>query len=262
LAVEAGAALRAERLRRRLSLEAVAELSGLGRSTVHRIDSGDIGSVESYVRISTALSLKPELLFEGRRSTRQASRQNADLVHAAMGELEAAHFGGFGFAIALDEPYQHYQFAGRADFLAWDLDRRALLHVENRTQFPNLQDAAGSFNAKRAYLPRILADRLSVRGGWLSVTHAIVALWPSEVLHVARLRTSTLAALCPDELAAFEDWWRGDPAGRGSRSVFVLFDPAQSVGRSRRFIGLDAVPRAEPRYRDYAEAAAALRRGH
>jgi transcriptional regulator with XRE-family HTH domain len=99
--------LGAERLRRRLSLDAVAELSGLGRSTVHRIESGDIGSVESYVRISTALSLKPELLFEGRRSTRQASRQDADLVHAAMGELEAAHFGGFGFSVAVDEPYQH-----------------------------------------------------------------------------------------------------------------------------------------------------------
>src|SRR3972149_745963 len=35
-------------------------------------------------------------------------------------------------------PYQHYQCAGRAGLLAWERERRSLLHVENRTRFPNL----------------------------------------------------------------------------------------------------------------------------
>jgi transcriptional regulator with XRE-family HTH domain len=262
MAVEAGTALRAERVARHLTLRDVAARAGIAASTLHRLEAGELGTLDSYADVAVCLGGRPTLAFEFGRSGRAAiRRRDEDLVHAAMGELEAAHFGGFGFSVAIDEPYQHYQFAGRADFLGWEIDRRALLHVENRTQFPNLQDAAGSFNAKRAYLPRILADRLSVRDGWISVTHAIVALWSSEVLHVARLRSSTFAALCPDELATFEDWWRGEPAAGGSRSVFVLFDPAQSVGRSRRFIGLDTVPRAEPRYRDYADAAAALRKG-
>jgi transcriptional regulator with XRE-family HTH domain len=252
--------LRAERRRRHLSLETVADLCGLGRSTVHRIDSGLVGSLESYVRISTALFLKPELGFEGRSFARRASSPDADVVHSAMGELEARHFRGLGFPVAIDEPYQHYQFAGRADFVTWDLEQRAMLHIENRTMFPNLQDAAGSFNSKRAYLPAILAERLGIRGGWRSVTHAVVALWSSEVIHVVRLRRSTFQALCPDDLTSFEACWRGEPIDSGSRSVFVLLDPAAERGRKRRYVGLDVADRIEPRYRDYAAAAAVLRR--
>ncbi|MBA2255354.1 MAG: hypothetical protein H0W07_09595 [Chloroflexi bacterium] len=74
-----------------------------------------------------------------------------------MGELEARHLREAGFAIAVDEPYQHYQFAGRADLLAWDVEQRALLHCENRTLFPDMQGTAGAWNAKRAYLARVIA---------------------------------------------------------------------------------------------------------
>ena len=54
--------------------------------------------------------------------------------------------------------------AGRADLLGWDVASRSLLHVENRTRFPNIQDAMGSYNAKRQYLPGVIADRLGLRG--------------------------------------------------------------------------------------------------
>jgi hypothetical protein len=77
-----------------------------------------------------------------------------------MGEAEARALARPGRTIAIDEPYPHYQFAGRADVLAWE--DRDLLHIENRTQFPNLQDAAGSYNAKRQYLARSLAEGLDI----------------------------------------------------------------------------------------------------
>ncbi len=80
-----------------------------------------------------------------------------------MGEFEAIRLRHFGRAVSLDEPYQHFQFAGRADLVAWDLDARALLHLENRTRFPNFQDMAGTFNSKRAYLGGVLADRVGIR---------------------------------------------------------------------------------------------------
>ncbi len=60
-------------------------------------------------------------------------------MHAAMGEAGAAHLRTLGFAVRLDEPFQHYQFAGRGDVVAWSVERAALLHLENRTAFPNLQ---------------------------------------------------------------------------------------------------------------------------
>ena len=176
-----------------------------------------------------------------------------------MGELEARHLGALGYRVAIDEPYQHYQFAGRADVVAWDATRRALLHIENRTQFPNVQEAAGAFNAKPAYLPAVLANRFEIGGAWRSVVHVLVGLWSSEVLHVTRLRRSTIAAICPDPIHLFAGWWRGEPPDRGSASIFVGLDPDYRIDRSRRYIDLDAAQRVDPRYRDYADVARRLR---
>jgi hypothetical protein len=177
-----------------------------------------------------------------------------------MGELEIAHLRGRGHGVGVDEPYQHYQFAGRADVVAWDLERRALLHIENRTRFPDLQAVAGSFNAKRDHLASSMASRVGLRR-FDSQAHVIVALWSAEVLHAMRLRPATFSALCPDRPEAFEAWWRGEPATRGTTSSLVLLDPF-ATGRQRRMISLGrALDGVRPRIRGYAEAAARLRRG-
>lgn len=205
---------------------------------------------------ATPLGLKPQLSFTDGRAR---ALHDADPVHAAMAELEAGHLRAAGFTIAVDEPYQHYQFAGRADLVAWDLERRALLHCENRTLFPNMQETAGAWNAKRAYLASALAERLDLRAGWLSVTHAMVALWSSEVLHVLRLRSETFRALCPDTPDAFAAWWSDTPPARGMNSTFVLLDPL-AHGRQRQWVALAAALSVRPRVSSYREAAERLRR--
>jgi hypothetical protein len=173
-----------------------------------------------------------------------------------MGELELRHLRPFGRPLALDEPYQHYQFAGRADLVSWDLAARALLHIENRTRFPDLQAAAGAYNAKRAYLGRALAGRLGI-SGWRSETHAMVALWSAEVLHALRLRPESFRALCPDPPEAFERWWRGAPASAGETSTLIVLDPLVA-GRQRSFVGLEEALHVRPRHRGYASVAARL----
>jgi len=179
-----------------------------------------------------------------------------------MGEFEARHLRLLGLPTGLDEPYQHYQFAGRADLVAWDVDVRALLHIENRTRFPDLQDMAGSFNAKRAYLAEDLGKRLGVTR-WASQTHVIVAVWTSEVLHALRMRRDSFRTLCPDTTDAFAGWWKARPPGTGIHSVLVVLDPL-SRGRQRQWIGLDDALVARSRYAGYAEIAASLLRdtGH
>ena len=260
MAVEAGSALRAERLARGLRLGIVADKAGIATSTLHRLEAGEVSTLETYARVAVSLGTRPELLMRSGRPDRVASRRtDEDFVHAAMGELEARHFRGLGLPVAIDEPYQHYQFAGRADVVSWDLDKRALLHIENRTQFPNVQEAAGAFNAKRAYLPRVLFDRLGVRGGWASVTHAMVVVWSAECLHTLRLRRATFESLCSDPLDAFESWWAGSSPVAGDQATLVVLDPAPGVGRRRQFVGLDAIDRIDPRYRSYADVASRLR---
>ncbi len=257
MAVTAGLRVHEARTARSLTLGQVAERAGVSRATVHSLEGGRPASLETYARIATALSLRPELVLDDGRG-RPTQRRDEDAVHAAMGEIEARHLRALGRRVAIDEPYQHYQFAGRADIVAWDVDQRALLHIENRTRFPNMQEAAGSFNAKRAYLAGVLAERLGIRGGWTSVTHTMVVLWSSETLHSLRLRRSTFTALCPDPLDALDAWWSDERPPSGDHVTLAVFDPAPDLGRRRRYVGLDALDGIDPRYRGYADAARRL----
>jgi transcriptional regulator with XRE-family HTH domain len=258
LAVEAGAAIRAARRARRWTLRKLAEATGMGVSGVHRVEAGKAGSLETYARMGVALGLRPELTFADER--RPSSPRQEDAVHAWMGDAEAAHLQRLTSPVATDEPYQHYQFAGRGDVVAWCLAQRAFHHIENRTRFPNLQEAAGSYNAKREYLAGTVAERLGIRRGWASITHVMVCLWSAEIQHVLRLRTATFRAICPDGPDAFAAWWAGRPSANGMANCLILFDPRDRP-RSRRFVGLSDALRVDARYRGYAEAATEMLRG-
>ena len=262
MSVEAGQRVRAERRRRRWTMRKLADLAGVALAVVHRVEAGHVATLETYARLATALGLRPDLLLSDPRA-RAANRQGGeDIVHVAMGELEARLLAAPGRTIAIDEPYQHYQFAGRADVLVVDREERNLFHIENRTQFPNLQDAAGSWNAKRQYLAREMAERYGIGpNGWRSITHTMACLWSAEVLHTIRLRRATFDALAPDGPKAFEAWLGGTEPDPGTTSILILLDPLVATGERRRvWAPSHEPPRLDPRYRDYADAAEALRR--
>jgi transcriptional regulator with XRE-family HTH domain len=255
-----GQQVRDARLTRRWSVAELARHAGLSPSFVYLIEAGGSGSAEGAARIAHALGLRVQLeLINPRQRADSRPTLSVDLVHSAMGEFETAHMRGLGVPSGIDEPYQHYQFAGRADVVAWDLARAALLHIENRTRFPDFQDMAGAFNQKRAYLADSLGERLGVRR-WASQTHVIAALWSSEVLHALRLRQESFRSLCPDPTDHFEQWWAGTPPTSGKASALVVLDPL-ATGRQREYISLDDALTARPRYRGYADAAARVLAG-
>ena len=261
MGASAGQLVREERLRRRWTLRLLADRAGVSAAQVQQLETGTSFSLETFARVTTALDLRPELIAPDPRRRLAGPGRDQDLVHAAMGELEVGRLRGHGFQVAIDEPYQHYQFAGRADVVAWDLAGLALLHIENRTRFPDIQDALGSYAAKRSYLGRVLAERLSIPGGrWRSESHVIAALWSAEVLHVLRLRIETFKAACPDPAASVRAaWWAGMPPEGGKTSSLLLIDPAPGISEARRFAELDDLPRIRSRYHGYADAAARLR---
>lgn len=223
------------------------------------VEAGQTGSAEAAVRIAAALGRRAELLLVDPRKRDQPANLTADPVHSAMGEFEARHLRRSGRGIGIDEPYQHYQFAGRADLVAWDLEASALLHIENRTRFPDFQDMAGAFNAKKAYLGAVLAARLGLKR-WRSETHVICALWSAEVLHALRLRTESCRSLCSDDAARFDRWWTGQEVAIGRASIMVVLDPL-AAGRQRDWIDLPTALSARPRHSGYADAASKLSAG-
>jgi hypothetical protein len=261
VAAHIGLVIADARQARQWTLRELARRTGLAVSSLHAIEHGRPASLESYACLARALGLelRVDLLDPRKRATTVRAE---DPVHAAMGEMIAARMAGHGFLVAIDEPYQHYQFAGRADVVAWDVATRSLLHIENRTRFPNLQDAIGSYNAKRAYLPRVLAERLELRGGFATITNVIAGLWSGQVIHAARIRAATFQSVCPDDPSAFDAWWAGvPPRTASSTSAFVLLDPASAEGPSP-FAGLGQVLQGSirPRYRGYADALVRLGR--
>jgi transcriptional regulator with XRE-family HTH domain len=255
LAAELGRQIREARIARRWTTQRLADEAGVSRSLVYQVERGEKVSNEATVRLAGALGLRAEVhLVDPRRRAPQPARQ-ADVVHAAMGELEVRLLKPTGAAVAVDDPYQHYQFAGRVDVAAWDLDKRALLQIENRTRFPDFQAMAGSYNAKRLYYADDLAARLGIPG-WRSQTHVIAALWSAEVLHALRLRPHSFEALCPDSPERVIQWLAGAPPPYGTTSSLVVLDLA-AVPPDRVLLGLDAAlsPSTRPRYRGYADAA-------
>ena len=251
-------ALADERRRRSLPTRDLADRARVSPASVNAVESGRAVSLDILTRVASALGLDIELKVGGRHRARR--RDDRDVVHAAMGELEAGLLAGHDHRVAIDHPYQLYQFAGRADVLAWSTARRSMLHIENRTRFPNLQDTAGSFNAKCQYLASVLAKQLDTHP-FRSQVHVIVALWSSEVIHAIRLRPQSFRALCPDPPDPFEAWLAGNPpAEPGLVRTLVLLDPF-ARGRRRAWVGLDPVlSGVKPRMRGYAEAAARLDR--
>jgi transcriptional regulator with XRE-family HTH domain len=256
-AVMVGAAVRDERQRRSWSQRDVARRARISAGTVSGVEAGRVASLETYARLAVALGLTLDVSLEGRR--RRTHGRATDLVHAAMGEIEAAWLSGAGYEVAIDHPYQHYQFAGRADVIAWTLDPPALLHIENRTRFPDLQEVVGSYNAKRQFLADTVARQLAIRR-FVSETHVIIGLWSAEVIHSVRLRAATFRAVCPHSDERLKAWLRGEPPADGRSSSFVLLDPS-ATGRQRSTVGLDRVLAGiRPRVRGYREAVEELRR--
>jgi len=254
LVVQLGTEIRDERVRRGWTLRGLAERAGVSVAMTQGVEAGTGSSIEGYVRLAVALGLVPDFTILRERA---AASRGIDPVHAAMGELEARQIRPHA-PVHLDEPYQHYQFAGRADLIAVTRDGTAMLHVENRTRFPDIGGFAGSYNSKRAFLVRALGRHIVDPARVRSETHVVVALWSSEVLHALRIREESFRAIAPDPTDAFSDWWSGTPPRSGSTSSLVVLDPL-ARGRVRPWIGLDDARRAEPRYRGYAEALAALK---
>lgn len=138
-AVELGLKVRDARIARRWSAERLATEAHVSRSLVYQIERGEVASLEAALRLVAALGLRLEWDLVDPRRRRDPSRDRSDLVHAAMGELEVGLLRRQGRQVAIDDPYPHYHFAGRVDVASWDLDSRALMHIENRTRFPDLQ---------------------------------------------------------------------------------------------------------------------------
>jgi len=178
-----------------MTMRTLAARAAVSSSTIHKIENGARASIGMYVRVAKALDREFACQLVDPTGRRDAVRDDADIVHAAMGELEVATLRSHGFRTGLDEPWQHYHFAGRADVLGWDTALSALLRIENRTRFPDVQDSIGRFKNEQRYLVTALWRPLGFERLPRTELHVMVGLWSAEVLRVLRQRPETSVPL-------------------------------------------------------------------
>ena len=253
-----GVQVRAGRVRRRWTTKRLAAEAGISRTLVYLVERGEPTTMGTYARLGAALGLRLEASLEDARGSVRPGRAE-DPVHAAIVETLARRYASQGLLVAADEPFQHYQFAGRADVIAVDPAGPDLLHHEVKTAIPNVGELAGAWNVKRQYLAASIAQRHGAQGGFRSVTHVLTIAWTAECLRVLRLRESTIGSLGPDAPNAFSRWWEGaGPVLTGVTSTVVIFDPIDRP-RAPAWASMGDLGAVRPRYRDYADLLRDLR---
>jgi len=115
-----GSQVQDARLERRWSLASLAAKAGVSRTVAYQLEAGQPTSLEAAIRLTSALGLRVEIELVDPRRRREPAGRWVDPVHSAMGEFEAAHLRPLGCHVGIDEPYQHFEFAGRGDVVAWD----------------------------------------------------------------------------------------------------------------------------------------------
>ncbi len=259
IAVRFGERIQNRREERRWTLAVLAKAARLSIGLVHKIDAGQPGSIDSYARLATALGLD---LFDSGDQSRGSddTHRDQDPVHAAMGEVEAKHLRRLGYVVRMDEPYQHFRFAGRAD--SW----------------PGTWGAAPSCISRTERASRTSRTRSAVT---TESARTSVACWPSvsgspKGGAARRMRSSRSghprsfeACACASNRSwpSVRTMSRSSPHGgqanpaAGRHTTLVILDPVDFGRRDQAsFIGLADLGRAEPRYTGYAEAVATLRR--
>jgi transcriptional regulator with XRE-family HTH domain len=103
-----GQAVRDDRVRRRLTVREMADAPGPGRGTVSDIETGHVGSLETYARLAESLPLRAEFDLVDPRRRQPLPRRAADPIHAAMGEAQAAQLREVGLEVG-HEPFRHHK---------------------------------------------------------------------------------------------------------------------------------------------------------
>lgn len=223
-----GAALRAARVKRRMTQRELATLAGVSASSVSRLERGllETLAVRTIRAIGKVLGVSIELLPRSRAASLE---RVANSAHAALTEAVVRWLGSFsGWSIRAEVGFSNYGDRGVIDLVCWHAGRRALLVIELKTE---LVDINGLLGALDRYARNAVVAVTPL--GWRPLTVARLLVIGESDHGRARVRAhaSLFNAALPDRVRAVRAWLR-DPVGDlAGLMFFANAHPGTANGR-------------------------------
>ena len=169
-----GAAVRAERRRRRLRQSDVAARAGLSQQTVSALEHGQLDSFTFYsIRaICRALEISVELSIRTRGPEPDSL---LDARHAALVQAVVARLAP-GWIVMLEFSFSEFGERGCVDVLAWHPAHRALLLIEVKSEIVDVQVLLRSMDVKTRIVPALV----SKTRGWRPRHLGSILVLPDE----------------------------------------------------------------------------------
>jgi transcriptional regulator with XRE-family HTH domain len=250
-AIRFGRSVRALRRRRGLRQRDLAELVGCSKSTIGRIELGQIDGVAygTLVAVARALGARADLnlSWNGEALDRLLDEAHVELVDAVVARLRAA-----GWEVAVEVSFAFGGERGSIDVFGWHRASGSIATCEVKSAVPDAQATIVTLDRKGRLAPLIARER-----DW---TCARVA----RFLFVADTRTSRrrVAAHAPTWSAAFPSdrieamAWLADPHGPAP-SALVFVTPAHGTGGTAAKGGKQRVRLRRQMRREHGEERAA-----
>lgn len=204
----------------------LAELAGVSRSVIWRIERGrsDRVAVHTLVAVAAALGARVELrlLWQGEGLDRLLDGRHAGLVERMVGLL-----GSTGWEVATEVSFNIRGERGSVDILAFHRPTGSLLVIEVKSVVPDMQAMLHGIDRKGRLAREIAQDR-----GWVvsSVTRLLVLPEDRTARRRVEAHAATLAVALPARTVAIRRWIH-EPAGAspGHGIMFVTDAPHPGI---------------------------------
>ena len=168
-----GSLVRAVRIRKGLRQQDVAGSAGVGRATVSRLESGNIGrlSLDTVERIAAVVDVRAQLFgrWQGGDGDRLLNWRHSLLANSFSAAVRAHD----GWLFEPEVPFSIYGERGVIDQMGWHESCSHLLVVEVKTEFVDINEMLGTLNRKLRLAPQVAAEkgwRPKLVSGWLIVS--------------------------------------------------------------------------------------------
>ena len=238
------------------SQEQLAIRARTSQTKVCRIEHAASGAsdLKTLDRVLSALGLRSTLEIEGRHLADRAEQN--DLVHAAMGSAIVGRLRRADWAVEGEVRTGARAPTGWIDLAAFRERDAALLIIELKADLPDIGGLQRQVDWYEHEAPYV-AQRLGWRPERVAV--AVICLDTAGIAGRLRDHHALLARAFPGDPRAFARWLADPTAPFDGRRTLVVTDLAPHRALAMTPSALHG-RRTPPRYRDYAAAAAVLRR--